>query len=136
MPVLPDYCCYRHVSMKNLLQGVEETSPLDRTGSVDYSPGLHSHKKIMPVLIHGDSSFFQGSVREMFGFSKLRDYNTGGTIHVVVNNQIGFTTTPKEAHSSVYCTDVAKTVGAPVFHVNADDIDKVVKVFLTATEYR
>ena len=88
------------------------------------------------MLIHGDASFFQGSVREALGFSQLVDFTTGGTVHVVVNNQIGFTTLPASAHSGVHCTDVAKSVGAPVFHVNADDPDAVIAVFQMAADFR
>ncbi len=107
-----------------------------RRGSVDYSPGDHAKKEAMGLLLHGDASFFIGSVREVLGFSGLRDYTTGGTIHVILNNQIGFTTLPKEAHSSVYCSDVALSTGAPVFHVNGDDPESVVRVCQTAAEYR
>jgi len=60
--------------------------------------------RVMPILIHGDASMFQGSVREALGFSSLEDFRTGGTIHVIINNQIGFTTLPKNADSAVYCT--------------------------------
>ncbi|GLE01686.1 hypothetical protein PINS_up010520 [Pythium insidiosum] len=92
--------------------------------------------RVLPVLIHGDASMFQGSVREAFGFSSLDDFKTGGTVHVVINNQIGFTTLPKQADSAVYCTDVAKIARSPIFHVNADDPEAVVKVMRMAAEYR
>ncbi|KAJ0404496.1 hypothetical protein ATCC90586_007753 [Pythium insidiosum] len=92
--------------------------------------------RVLPVLIHGDASMFQGSVREAFGFSSLDDFKTGGTVHVVINNQIGFTTLPKQADSAVYCTDVAKIARSPIFHVNADDPEAVVKVMKMAAEYR
>lgn len=92
--------------------------------------------RVMPVLLHGDASMFQGSVREAFGFSALEDFRTGGTIHVIINNQIGFTTLPKQADSAVYCSDVAKTTRSPIFHVNADDPEAVVKVMKMAIEYR
>lgn len=95
-----------------------------------------ARRKIMPLLLHGDASFFQGSVRECLGFSNLDSYTTGGTVHVIVNNQIGFTTLPRQAHSSTYCSDVAKSVGAPVFHVNADAPLEVIRVFQDAVDFR
>ncbi|CAH0473793.1 unnamed protein product [Peronospora belbahrii] len=92
--------------------------------------------RVMPILIHGDASMFQGSVREALGFSSLEDFRTGGTIHVIINNQIGFTTLPKNADSAVYCTDVAKVSRSPIFHVNADDPEAVAKVMKIAVEFR
>ncbi|MGC5169328.1 multifunctional oxoglutarate decarboxylase/oxoglutarate dehydrogenase thiamine pyrophosphate-binding subunit/dihydrolipoyllysine-residue succinyltransferase subunit [Micromonospora sp. DT81.3] len=91
----------------------------------------------LPVLVHGDAAFAgQGVVVETLQMSQLRGYRTGGTIHVVVNNQVGFTTTPHDARSSVYATDVAKTIQAPIFHVNGDDPEAVVRVAELAFEYR
>ncbi|GBG26142.1 2-oxoglutarate dehydrogenase, mitochondrial [Hondaea fermentalgiana] len=107
-----------------------------KRGSVDYSPSDDAKRESMAVLLHGDASFYQGSVREVLGFSNLRDYTTGGTVHIIINNQIGFTTLPKESHSSVYCSDVALSIGAPVFHVNGDDPEAFVRVCRTAAEYR
>ncbi|MGP3535395.1 multifunctional oxoglutarate decarboxylase/oxoglutarate dehydrogenase thiamine pyrophosphate-binding subunit/dihydrolipoyllysine-residue succinyltransferase subunit [Microbacterium sp. RD1] len=91
----------------------------------------------LPVLVHGDAAFAgQGVVVETLQMSQLRGYRTGGTIHVVVNNQVGFTTTPTDARTSVYATDVAKSIQAPIFHVNGDDPEAVVRVAELAFAYR
>lgn len=93
--------------------------------------------QVLGLLFHGDAAFAgQGIVGECFDFSELKGYQTGGTIHVVINNQIGFTTSPRFSRSSPYCSDVAKRVGAPIFHVNADDPEAVVHVARIATEFR
>ncbi|RMD60068.1 MAG: 2-oxoglutarate dehydrogenase E1 component, partial [Planctomycetota bacterium] len=94
-------------------------------------------RKTIPVLVHGDAAFAgQGVVMEVLNLSQLKGYTTGGTIHAIVNNLIGFTTGPEDARSSRYCTDVAKTIEAPVFHVNGEDPEAVVYVAQLALAYR
>ena len=93
--------------------------------------------KVMGLLLHGDAAFAgQGIIAECFGFSQIEGYTTGGTIHFVINNQIGFTTTPQYSRSGLYCTDIAKMVEAPIFHVNGDDPEAVVHCARIAMEFR
>ena len=99
--------------------------------------GDRGRTRVLPLLLHGDAAFAaQGVVYETIGLSNLYGYTTGGALHLVVNNQIGFTTSPGESRSSRYCTDVAKAVGAPIFHVNGDDVEAVVRACRLATDFR
>jgi 2-oxoglutarate dehydrogenase E1 component len=98
---------------------------------------LNSEDKILPVLVHGDAAIAgQGIVYEIVQMALLKGYRTGGTIHIVTNNQVGFTTNYLDGRSSTYCTDVAKTTLCPVFHVNADDVEAVINTMKIALEYR
>ncbi len=95
------------------------------------------YDKILPIIIHGDAAVAgQGIVYEVTQMAKLKGYETGGTLHFVINNQVGFTTDFEDARSSIYCTDVAKIIDAPVFHVNGDDPEAVVFVSKMAVEFR
>lgn len=95
------------------------------------------HAQVMGLLLHGDAAFAgQGIVAETFLLSQLHGYQTGGTLHIIVNNQIGFTTAPMYSRSSAHCSDIAMLVQAPIFHVNGDDPEAVVKVMRLAAEFR
>ncbi len=97
----------------------------------------NNYQKIAPIIIHGDAAVAaQGVVYEVVQMAKLDGYKTGGTIHIVVNNQVGFTTNYLDARTSIYCTDVAKVTLSPVFHVNADDVEAVVYAVQLAMEFR
>jgi len=96
--------------------------------------GKTDRKKVLPILLHGDAAFAgQGSVAEVLNLSQLPGYRTGGTIHIVINNQIGFTTMPEDARSSAYATDVAKMIEAPILHVNGESPDDLVWAVLPSS---
>ncbi|MEI8231244.1 MAG: multifunctional oxoglutarate decarboxylase/oxoglutarate dehydrogenase thiamine pyrophosphate-binding subunit/dihydrolipoyllysine-residue succinyltransferase subunit, partial [Actinomycetes bacterium] len=113
-----------------VLEGIVRAK-LDR---IDKSPAEYP---VLPVLIHGDAAFAgQGVVPETLNMMSLRGYRTGGTIHIVINNQVGFTTPPSMSRSTIYATDIAKGIQAPIFHVNGDDPEAVVRVSQLAFDYR
>ncbi|MDS2171430.1 multifunctional oxoglutarate decarboxylase/oxoglutarate dehydrogenase thiamine pyrophosphate-binding subunit/dihydrolipoyllysine-residue succinyltransferase subunit [Nesterenkonia sp. CL21] len=104
---------------------------------LDRGPDGLSSFSVLPLLVHGDAAFAgQGVVAETLNLSQLRGYRTGGTVHVVVNNQVGFTTAPQSGRSMTYCTDMAKAIQAPIFHVNGDDPESVARVASLAFQYR
>ena len=99
--------------------------------------GDETRSSVLPLLIHGDAAFVgQGVVAETLNLSRLKAYETGGTIHVVINNQIGFTTNPEDSRSTAYCTDITRMLRCPVFHVNGEDPEAVAQAVTLATEYR
>jgi len=128
-----------HISLTDNPSHLEAVNPVV-LGQVRAKQFFHKdkeRKKVIPVLMHGDASFAgQGIVAECFAMSGLPGHNIGGTIHIIVNNQIGFTTAPRFARSSPYPSDVAKIAQAPIFHVNGDDPEAVVHCAKIATEYR
>ncbi len=128
-----------HLSLTPNPSHLEVVNPvvLGRVRAKQRRRGDKARQKVMGILLHGDAAFIgQGLVAETFELSELKGYQTGGTIHVVINNQIGFTTSPTEARSGPYCSEMAKIVQAPVFHVNGDDPESVVHVARLATEFR
>jgi 2-oxoglutarate dehydrogenase E1 component len=128
-----------HISLTDNPSHLEAVNPVV-LGQVRAKQFFHKdpeRKKVIPVLMHGDAAFAgQGVVAECFAMSGLPGHNIGGTIHVIVNNQIGFTTAPRFARSSPYPSDVAKTASAPILHVNGDDPEAVVHCAKIATEFR
>jgi len=127
-----------HLSLTANPSHLEAVNPVV-LGKVRAKQGLYGDDRtsVIPVLLHGDAAFAgQGVVAECFGLSDLKGHRTGGTIHLIVNNQIGFTTAPHHSRSSPYPTDIAKMVDAPIFHVNGDDPEAVVHAAKVATEFR
>ena len=128
-----------HVSLTDNPSHLEAVNPvvLGQTRAKQFFHQDKERKKVIPILIHGDAAFAgQGVVAECFAMSGLPGHNTGGTIHIIVNNQIGFTTSPRFARSSPYPSDIAKMVDAPIIHVNGDDPEAVVYAARIATDFR
>jgi len=128
-----------HLSLVANPSHLEAVNPVveGKTRAKQHYQGDTKRKKSMSLLLHGDAAFSgQGVVFETMGLSDLHAYTTGGTVHIVVNNQIGFTTDPRSSRSSPYCTDVAKAIQAPIFHVNGDDTEAVARVCRLAAKWR
>lgn len=128
-----------HLSLAANPSHLEAVNPvvIGKCKAKQFFIGDKSMKKVCPVLLHGDAAFSgQGIVPETLELSDLPDYTVGGCIHIVINNQIGFTTDPRSARTSFHCTNSAKGVGAPIFHVNGDDVEAVVAVCKLATAFR
>ena len=128
-----------HVSLTDNPSHLEAVNPivLGQTRAKQFFHKDKERNKVIPILIHGDAAFAgQGVVAECFAMSGLPGHNTGGTIHIIINNQIGFTTSPRFARSSPYPSDVAKMVDSPIIHVNGDDPEAVVYATRIATEFR
>jgi 2-oxoglutarate dehydrogenase E1 component len=128
-----------HISLTPNPSHLEAVDPVveGRTRAKQFDFHDEDRSRGMPLLIHGDAAFAgQGLVAETLNLSQLAGYRTGGTIHVIVNNQIGFTTLPVDARSTIYCTDVAKMIQVPIFHVNGEDPEAAVYVAQLAVEFR
>lgn len=128
-----------HVALSSNPSHLEAVAPVvqGRTRAKQRHRGDKQRVRVAPLVIHGDAAVIgQGVVAETLNYSRLEGYATGGTIHVVVNNLIGFTTSPRDGRSSRYCTDVGKIVGTPVLHVNGEDPEACVMAALIAVEYR
>jgi 2-oxoglutarate dehydrogenase E1 component len=129
-----------HISLQPNPSHLEAVDPVV-VGKVrarqDLAGDIHLRRSVMGILLHGDAAFAgQGLVYETLAMSQLIGYRTGGTIHIVVNNQIGFTTVPAHAYSGLYCTDIAKSIQAPILHVNGDEPEAVVFAARMAAEFR
>ncbi|CEM08891.1 unnamed protein product [Vitrella brassicaformis CCMP3155] len=130
---------YIHMGILANPSHLEAVNPLvaGQARAQQYFSGDTNRDKVLPIVLHGDASFAgQGVVYETVQMSKLPNYSVGGTIHIVANNQIGFTTYPVDSSSGKYCTDLAKSIDAPIFHVNADDPEAVTFVAELALDFR
>lgn len=128
-----------HISLVPNPSHLESVDPVvqGKTRAIQRKHRDVNRKKVLPILIHGDAAFSgQGVVAETFNLAQLKGYRTGGTIHLIVNNQIGFTTASREARSTFFATDIAKTLPVPIFHVNGDDPEAVMRVFDLALAWR
>ena len=128
-----------HVTLAANPSHLEAIDPVveGKTRALQDRLGKGDKEQVLPLLVHGDAAFAgQGVVAETFNLSQLEGYGTGGTVHVVLNNQIGFTTLPQDARSSAYATDLAKTVMAPVVHVHGEAPEAAVHAIRLALEYR
>jgi len=128
-----------HISLVANPSHLEAVDPVveGKARGIQRRRGDKNRKKVLPVLIHGDAAFSgQGVVAETFNLSQLRGYRTGGTVHIIVNNQIGFTTASRDARSTFFATDIAKSLPCPIFHVNGDDPEAVVRAIDLAMRYR
>ncbi|MFW6313603.1 MAG: thiamine pyrophosphate-dependent enzyme, partial [Spirochaetota bacterium] len=128
-----------HISLVANPSHLEAVDPVveGKARGIQRRRGDKNRKKVLPVLIHGDAAFSgQGVVAETLNLSQLRGYRTGGTVHIIVNNQIGFTTASRDARSTFFATDIAKSLPCPIFHVNGDDPEAVVRAIDLALRYR
>jgi len=128
-----------HLSLVANPSHLEAVDPVveGKTRGIQRRRGDRLRKKVMPVLIHGDAAFSgQGVVAETLNLSQLRGYRTGGTIHIIVNNQIGFTTASRDARSTFFATDIAKSIAVPILHVNGDDPEAVIQTIDLAARFR
>jgi 2-oxoglutarate dehydrogenase E1 component len=128
-----------HLTLTSNPSHLEAVNPVvvGRARAKQVRAGDSEGETILPLLLHGDAAFAgQGIVAETLNLSQLPGYSTGGTLHIIINNQIGFTTTPAEARSSLYCSDIAKMIQVPIFHVNGDDPEAAVYCVKLAMEYR
>lgn len=128
-----------HIGLVPNPSHLESVDPVveGKARAIQRKHGDINRKKVLPVLIHGDAAFSgQGVVAETFNLSQLKGYRTGGTIHIIINNQIGFTTASRDARSTFFATDIAKTLPVPIFHVNGDDPEAVVRGMDLALAWR